>query len=181
MRWLLYLILGLTVGCGPHEQPPGVDVMTSLWMHLDSDWRSPPGAPQDEKTAYARLLCFAPDGEFSGVACIIGRTKDSSYISRGDGQTVFLGHWQWQGAAIVATYRLSYEMVPPVGGGRYPGPEFREELKPARNGLGGNASDARSARMLVAGRQFVREKGIQRDDYLSYVQIAKAFLEKRRR
>ena len=84
-------------------------------MHLDSEWeKAPPEAEIDQSSAYARLVRFLPDGEFSWMACIVLRSRNGTVISVGDGQVIFMGRWK------------TYEMVRPVGGSDPPFGEVKE-------------------------------------------------------
>lgn len=108
----------------------GIDesrLTSGVWMHLDSEWqKAPTEAEIDQSSAYARLVRFLPDGEFSWMACIVLRSPKETVISVGDGQVIFLGRWRVVHDTVRVQYLKTYEMVTPVDGSNPPFDKVQE-------------------------------------------------------
>jgi hypothetical protein len=126
MRGLVLLsALVVIASCRASAAPPvGIDesrLTSGVWMHLDSEWqKAPPEAEIDQSSAYARLVRFLPNGEFSWMARIVLRSHKQTVISVGDGQVIFLGRWRVVDDAVHVQYLKTYEMVPSVDGSNPP-------------------------------------------------------------
>lgn len=126
MRTPAILLSLIVVACCSAKAPPQGPIdesrLTSgVWIHLDSKWeKAPPEAEIDESTAYARLVRFLPNGEFSWMACIVRRSRNQTIISVGDGQVIFMGRWRVVDDAVHVQYVKTYEMVRPVDGSNPP-------------------------------------------------------------
>ena len=73
------------------NQALDLDALTGgLWVHLDSAWEHYGEGNSSTQVAYARIARFAPDGEFSWIACMLLRNdkKHWTTISAGDGQVI---------------------------------------------------------------------------------------------
>ncbi len=135
MTWkrtcLFVAALVLTAACPARPTPTrptpasASSVVDKVWMHLDGPWQSPP--PDLElktRTAPATLFRLSKNGEFSLIRCYVIEQADKSLlISSGDGQVISIGTWKEDASGITATYRLVDQMVEPVGGTKYPGPD----------------------------------------------------------
>ena len=98
-------------------------------MHLESPWTAAPKeAEVDESTASATLIELDPNGAFAEVSCLLRKANDEMGISRGDGYTLSIGKWLQASQTVQVRYRLVYQTVEPVGGGKYPGPEKQAEI-----------------------------------------------------
>jgi len=132
---VLFFCTGVLVACaiqGTRAVPDEAEAETltnTIWMHLNGDWQHPPSDENtpDYRSAPATLLRFSKANQFSMIGCWISEFKGKLAISNGDGQAIHVGVWsRGDQGTIVARHRLVYEMVRPVGGGEYPGPEKQE-------------------------------------------------------
>lgn len=95
-------------------------------MRVDGAWVASPPDPDTPsiRSAPATLIYLSNDHEFSMLQCwVIDSGGKTLAISAGDPHRIFIGRWSTSADAIEAKYRLVYEVVQPVGGGKYPGPE----------------------------------------------------------
>ena len=131
VRPLLFVLLIMS-GCGaspaPQAPQPSLppSVVGSIWMHIDGDWVRPSadmGYPNDYGSAPATLLRIRNDHEFSIVQGWVIRSDKRFSISAGDPHRVLIGTWSPATTGANVRYRLVYELVQPVGGGKYPGAE----------------------------------------------------------
>lgn len=124
----MVLLIAAGVRCSATSAPKVSALIGKVWMHVDGDWQRPPADadyPSNYRSAPVTLIRFTSDHEFSMMHCWIIEYGEKLTISNGDGQAIFLGTWTSDPAGIAAAFRLVYETVQPVGGGRYPGPEER--------------------------------------------------------
>jgi hypothetical protein len=136
VRPLLLALLITSGGCGaPARQTPQPSlppaIVGKIWMHIDGDWVRPPadmGYPNAYGSAPATLLRFRNDHEFSIVQGWVIRSDNQFSISGGDPHRVLIGLWTPATAGTDVTYRLIYELVQPVGGGKYPGAEQKGHI-----------------------------------------------------
>ncbi|MDQ3280965.1 MAG: hypothetical protein M3Q69_06100 [Acidobacteriota bacterium] len=101
-------------------------------MHVDGEWSVSPPDPDTPSTrsAPATLMYLSTDHKFSMLQCwVIDSGGKMLAISPGDPHRIFIGRWSGDDDAITVKYRLVYELVQPVGGGKYPGSEETGAIK----------------------------------------------------
>lgn len=126
-------ILFVAVACHadtPKQQLDTATLTKHLWVHLDSKWEPYGEETASTQVAYARVLQFAPDGEFSWIACMLLRNEKRNWItiSAGDGQVIFMGRWRAMDDAIEVKYVKTYEMVRPIDGSDPPFGKVRDSI-----------------------------------------------------
>lgn len=125
---LLFLtgVVGATASRAPQ---PVESLVGKIFWRLEGEWSSSP-PPYDEhspqiRSAPATMFRLSPNSEFSMLQGFVVESQGRLSISAGDPHRVFIGTWTPGGRGADVTYRLVYELVQPVGGGSYPGPEKR--------------------------------------------------------
>jgi hypothetical protein len=112
------LLLIVAVACHAYAETDKQEINTAiltkyLWVHLDSEWEPYGDETSSTDVAYARVLHFGSDGEFSWIACMLLRNKSQNWttISAGDGQVIFMGRWRALDDGVEVQYVKTYEMV----------------------------------------------------------------------
>lgn len=160
-------IVAIVMACSPQstnstQEPSHSERLTStVWMRLIGDWQY---SPPDEhvapfRSSLATVIRFAEDHQFSMIECWVVESQGGHLtISNGDGQAIFIGSWQInKQKEIDILFRLVYEMIPPVEGGEYPGPEEKATAMPTGETI------------QFQGKTFTQAKGLAFAEYERFV------------
>jgi|SRR5215831_16925683 len=97
------------------------------WLETPLKWTKVPAELQrKERYAQAAVLYFGSDHSFAMVYGTILKGSRWESLSRGDGQVVYLGKWNQEGATLHVEYRLVSRTVRKEGE-MLPGPIQTEE------------------------------------------------------
>jgi hypothetical protein len=117
-KLMLLAIVVVAVACDAGEARQELDTAAltkGLWVKLDSAWQPSPPESGFTSSAYARVLRFEPDGQFSWIACMLLRNGEKTTISPGDGQVFFFGRWKAAGNRAHVEYVKAREVIHVAG------------------------------------------------------------------
>ena len=125
---------------------------SGAWRQTNVTWKKPPAELElKERYAEAAVLYFGPDQRFVLLYGTVIQGLTWEGVSRGDGQTVFLGKWKLASNSLHVEYRLVSETIV-MKGESFPGPVHSEGIQ------------VRGSTLLFQKDRFKRDEKL--DDYM---------------